>query len=280
MIKMQNNQNNQNNKNIMETSGISEFKNIFEKIDLTIYDYIYVSMGSKYNNSETITYTIANKTIHKKTNAEWQMIPEFIRNISNQMKTLVICIDRFENNTIKKTNIDVLSHIINNGMYIIICDLDGTIHLFESIIDIITKSAVKYAIPPEKIMIVNFIRFIYPNHTESYLEENLSKSLHKQLLQTAYTDCLYEWFGYQPNLYNIVYKYNAQSLFIILSSVINTLNKNIEHCELTSDNIHILENSTINRRFLGIFLKNTFDIKYKSNEFECLHNILHAFLKK
>ena len=267
-------------KNIVETTGIGEFKNVFEKYDLTVYDKIYISLGSKYNGSETITYSIANKNIHKKTNAEWQMIPEFIRVISKTKKTLVICIDRFENNNVKKENIDVISHIINNGIYMIICDLDGTIHLFESIIDSVIRSAVKHTIPPEKLFIVNYIRFIYPNHTESYLEENVSKSLHKQLLQTAYTDCLYEWFGYQPNLYNIVYKYNAQSIFIILSSIINTLHQNIEDGELSRENIDILENSQINRRFLGIFLKHTFDIKHTSNEFECLHSILYTFLKK
>jgi len=249
---------------MIETTGLIEFAEIFEKMDLSLYDDIYISLGSKYNGMEIITYKMADKTIHKKSNAKWQMIPSFIR---NKPKSLLICVDRFENALAKTENAYILCDYEEFNM--IICDIDGTIQIFESIIDIIVKSAIKYNISPEKLIIVNYIRFIHPNHTESYIEENLSSALHKRLRlhnNSIYEKCLYEWFGYQPNLYNIIYRYNVPIIHVILGNIINVLQKNIGNNEICIHDIRNLRDSNIIRKFLQIFLENTFDITLLSDE--------------
>lgn len=251
---------------VIETTGINEFSSIFENMNICLYDNIYISLGSKYNGIDVITYNMANKTIQKKSNAKYQMIPEFIRS-NIQQKTLAICIDRFENDTIKNENVEFLSEY--TWLKTIVCDIDGTIQIFESIIDIIINVAVKNNISSDKLIIVNYIRFIHPNHTESYLEENLSAALQKRLCiyDKKYEKCLYEWFGYQTNLYNIIYRYNVPIIYVIIRDVLNILQKNIDNNEICIDDIAILRNSNINTRFLYIFLENSYDITQISNEF-------------
>lgn len=240
---------------ITETTGITEFKSVFEKHTLSDYECIYVSLGSKYN-GKLVDYQYTNKSICKRSNAEWQMLPGFVR----CKKTLAICIDRFENENAKNNNRNILEDSESENVTIIICDLDGSIQLFEAIISIIIQQFDIYQIHRNMVIIVNYIRFISPNHTENYLEENLSSSIYKILSKTVYCSSLYEWFGYQPNLYNIIYRYNEPCISCILSNVINILQKNIKNDNLSTSNIHVLFGESLGTPFLSAFLKNTYDI--------------------
>jgi hypothetical protein len=241
---------------ITETTGITEFKSVFETLALSDYECIYVSLGSKYNEQFVEYQYIMNKTIRKRSNAEWQMLPGFVR----CKKTLAICIDRFENENIKRRNYNILEDIVSENVTMIICDLDGTIQLFESIIHIIIQQFAIYKIHHNMVIIVNYIRFINPNHTENYLEQHLSSSIYKILSKTVYSSSLYEWFGYQPNLYNIIYRYNEQFISCILSTVISILQKKIKNDSLSTSNIHVLFGELLATPFLSTFLKNTYDI--------------------
>jgi len=239
---------------LIETVGITEFKKVFETYALSDYECIYISLGSKFNKN-VIEYQCAEPII-KRTNATWQMLPGFIR----CKKTLVVCIDRFENEEIKQVNIDILKHQSIPESNIIICDLDGTIQLFENIIQFIIKQSQLYEINPNKMMIVNYLRFISPNHTENYLEENISSHLQSIISSTIYKDCLFEWFGYQPNLYNIIYRYNCRIIFYLLSHVISILQKHIQNSELSISNMRILFEDTVKTQAMKIFCKNIYDI--------------------
>jgi hypothetical protein len=240
----------------IETTGINEFKTVFETYTLSDYECIYISLGSKYN-EELIEYQYPiNQTIQKRSNAEWQMLPGFVRS----KKTLAICIDRFENENVKHVNRNRIENIMNEHITMIICDLDGTIQLFESIITIIIQQLAIYSIHQNTVIIVNYIRFISPNHTENYLEENLSSSIHKILEKTIYGNSFYEWFGYQPNLYNIIYKYNCRNIFHLLTFVIRILQKKIKNNHLSTSNIDVLFGESLDTPFLATFLKNIYDI--------------------
>jgi len=225
------------------------FQQTIDQLDLTKYEFIYISLGSKFN-EETIVYPYCGKEIQKKSNAVYQMIPEFIR----AKKALSICIDRFDKNSQQKTK-----DIIESTIDFIICDLDGTIQLFEQLITFLKDKFIYYDIDPNIVMIANYIRFISPNHTEYYLEQNLSDAIVKVLYNTPYSDRLYEWFGYQPNLYNIIYKYKR---FIIgLSYICTMLQKKIGNNELSLYNIDSLfDNDKVKMRAIELFLENTYDI--------------------
>jgi hypothetical protein len=246
---------------ITETTGITEFKTVFERHTLSDYECIYVSLGSKYNEQFVEYKYIMSQTIRKRSNAEWQMLPGFVR----CKKTLAICIDRFENENAKSNNYSILEDTVSENITMIICDLDGTIQLFESIIGIIVQQLSIYKIHQKNVIIVNYIRFINPNHTENYLEETLSSSIYKIIEKTIYDSSLYEWFGYQPNLYNIIYRYNEQFICCILSTVISILQKKIKNDSLSTSNIHVLFGELLATPFLSTFLKNTYDITILDN---------------
>ena len=241
---------------ITETTGIAEFKSVFETYTLSDYECIYVSLGSKYNEQFIEYQYTMSQTIRKRSNAEWQMLPGFVR----CKKTLAICIDRFENENAKCENCNILEHTESENVTIIICDLDGTVQLFESIITFIIQQLSIYEIHQNNVMFANYIRFINPNHTENYLEENLSSSIYKIMEKTIYRDSLYEWFGYQPNLYNIIYRYNERIIYCILSSVITILQKKIKNAHLSMSNVCVLLGESLGTQFLEAFLKNIYDI--------------------
>jgi len=246
---------------LVETTGITEFKSVFKTYTLSDYKYIYVSLGSKYNELFIeYQYTIS-QTIRQRSNAEWQMLPGFVR----CNKTLAICIDRFENENIKCENCYILQDIGRENITMIICDLDGTIQLFESIITCIIQQLAIYKIHQKNVIIANYIRFIKPNHTENYLEENLSSSIYKIMEKTIYRNSLYEWFGYQPNLYNIIYRYNERIIYYILSSVITILQKKIKNAHLSISNVCVLLGESLGTQFLEAFLKNIYDITILDN---------------
>lgn len=248
------------------TTGIDNFKEVLNTYDLYEFKCIYISLGSKYN-ERRIEYSIPNQQpVTKMSNATWQMIPGFTR----YKKTLSICIDRFENENIKEENKRMILPLLEDNIHFIVCDIDGTIQLFESIISFIIDRVRIFSITPENVIIVNYLRFISPNHTENYLEEKLSPSIQKLLSKTDYSNCFYEWFGYQPNLYNIIYRYNNRIIYNILSCVCKILQKKIRNNELSATNINVLFGESINTQFLEIFLKNTYDITD-------LHDIMKSF---
>ena len=246
---------------LIETTGVTEFKSVFETYTLSDYECIYISLGSKYNEKMIDYQYQIHETIRKKSNAEWQLLPGFVR----CKKTLAVCIDRFENENVKQENINILEDIVNENITMIICDIDGTIQLFESMITFIIQQLSIYSIHQNNVMIVNYIRFISPNHTENYLEENLSSSLYKILEKNIYSNSLYEWFGYQPNMYNIIYKYNCRIIYYLLSRVICILQKNIKNTHLSTSNMYVLFGKALETQFLATFFKNIYDITIIDN---------------
>jgi hypothetical protein len=239
-----------------ETTGITDFKSVFETYTLSHYECIYISLGSKYN-EEIIEYQYPiSETIKKRSNAEWQMLPGFVR----CKKTLVVCIDRFENETVKQENRKILKNLLCENITMIICDLDGTVQLFEAMIAYIIQQLSIYTTHPNNVLIVNYIRFINPNHTENFLEENLSSSIHRILEKTIYSNSFYEWFGYQPNLYNIIYRYNCRIIYYLLLRVIDVLQKNIKNSHLSISNMYVLFGKSLETQFLATFFKNIYDI--------------------
>lgn len=266
---------------LTEVTGIDELERTMNKTIFINYDSIYVSIGSKYNES-TVEYLLPyNKTIKKQSNAGFQMIPGFIRN--NKKKILCICVDRFENRNIKQKNIEIIESIIleNQGenmskkIHMIIGDLDGTVQIFEKFIQIILQKCREFSVKPKNLIVVNYLRFISPNHTEYYLEQNVSNALNAIFSKTVYSDCFYEWFGYQPNLFNIIYKYKSQVIYSILYSVCSLLQKIINDDEISCHNIEYIFNNIndIRPNILELFCKSCYDITCINSKMQPLYSV-------
>ena len=230
--------------NIIETTGMIEFKNSFETHVLSDYECIYISFGSKCK--------CKNPSM---TNANWRMIPGFIYD----KKSLALCIDRFENKKNKNINKNILKQHIASNVNIIICDIDRTIQIFEIILLFIIQRLTTYSVNKENVIIVNYFRFTTPNHVEKYLEQNVSSCFQKVLMKTVYSNCFYEWFGYAPNLYNIIYRYNNRIIYNILPLVCKILKK-----ELSMQNIQFLSQELHHSKIIELFLKNMYDITIKN----------------
>jgi hypothetical protein len=112
-------------------------------------------------------------------------------------------------------------------------------------------------------MIVNYIRFLRPNDFEYSVEESIPDNIDRILQSTMYKDCFYQWFGYQPNLYNIIYKYNSYRELFHFSDIIFRLNKTLGIETLDLQNVHHVYEfykTQTHSLYFETFLKNTVDI--------------------
>ena len=269
MITTQMNQNTMITKIDRGNGTFQWYQSEFDKHPYTAYDTIYISFGSKFNQTY-IKYTLPyNKHITKYSNAEFQMLPHFYRNRPG--KTLAICIDRFENEVAKQENLEILANIgqTEQNIEFIMCDLDGTIQLFEYITQyLIDKlSGIQRdnnkSMDETNFMIANYLRFISPNHTEYYLEQNLAGAIDKLLSKTAFRGCFYQWFGYQPNIYHFIYKYENQYISYMLHLLYGILEKTLDEEELTmynKDEVRRMIDCPTHKKIYDVFMTVSHDI--------------------
>jgi len=224
------------------------------------YDFVYISLGSKYNETQNTSI---------KSNAHYQMIPEFLKHHDLNKKILCICLDRFEDQSSKNINMEIIQRFLNINMDFIFYDQDETVQKMEYFLIYILSLFQLKNIHPDKCMIVNYIRFLHsPNHTEEYFEKNIPIILSKILQKTEYECCFYQWYGYHPNLYNCIYNYKKYHFPLMMDFVkIRSLLKlHIQENILDSHNIHkIAEFTKCTLPYIINFMKNTYDITYRNN---------------
>lgn len=211
---------------IHHAKNSESFKTLFEQL-YHKDKYLYISFGSKYNEP-----TFAS-SIHenKKTNAPQQLFPAFLQDHAvsevtrsevtrsetvNDTEILVISIDHYG-----KSNIEINRRILqsrigdNPRVQVILYDENITMQMicpFFKYLEPILKTE------PHKCMIANYIRFQRPNHTECYIEENLPEAI-LEALPTQLKHRFYQWFGYHPYLYNILYQFSANRYLIGFSQL-------------------------------------------------------------
>lgn len=187
---------------------------LLDKIRSTNYDFYYISIGSGC--TEQI---VPNLPLITRSNCEFQLFPNFIR---NNDKVLHIVI---EPSFIQETR-KVIGHfkkeLPNVTTYFLFLSVPETnveqspfFELFQALISLWNQKQ----IPKNKIVIINFIQFKLQKEIERtiLLSEQIYKSLQNPTEQNAQLDnsqrqnhyhhCLYIWFGYSPLLYNCFHKY-------------------------------------------------------------------------
>lgn len=196
-------------------------------------DYLYISIGSKFNEPNV---NIDNKQIN--TNIYYQQIPSFIRTKPIEKSVLTIMIDTFntENEILKAQQIlhNISKTIPNIRNYIInkFCNVE----VINNIIPLILSFIHKLNIPPENIMICNYIKFIGQlNNLEQISEKTISSRIHTLLNNTPYEYCLYEWFEYNTTLYHYIFNYKQ-------SKKIHQFNQYVHICLPIIDNIYYINN--------------------------------------
>lgn len=216
------------------------------------YDSIYVSIGGKINEHKVRFNKPALLVDYEfPTNAQYQMVPAFIRYPRYRSSTLVVVIDDFSNPDLYQINQIVIDNIQQKHPHIRVILYDTK--LTNETLDEFAKSLVRWIvsskIAPEKCMIANYLRFrttlsvidsqlefnipkLVQNALNSYKIEKKHPHNHKTTYTTPYSDILYQWFGYQYYTYNLVFSYKEYNTYMLRHlSILNLLH---ECCDMTS----------------------------------------------
>ena len=208
------------------------------------YDSLYVSMGGKYNQSAVSFYNpsyLASNQYHS--NSSYQMIPEFLRHPSSRV--LVVVVDDYNNDEIRQTNVSIVENLCSQHTHIDVVLYHKKLHLDD--VPALATTFVQFAqtrnISPAKCMFCNFIRFrgctsVDIAQFETEVPRIFQKTLDK-LANGEYSDCLYQWFGYQYYVYHLVYSYKRYDTKRHLS-VLRLLSECCGKTQLTHLNVDIL----------------------------------------
>lgn len=217
---------------------ITVIDNIFKNKS---YHYVYVSIGSKYNQQDVYFYS-SSMPLAKRvdTNAIHQMVPLFLYTKPSSTNILNITIDifrtedeiQFNKRLIESTDIDNMDNLIINMS----CNKE-TIPEFG---DVLLSKLIKFNILETNFMLCNYVKFVNsPNPEEIDAEKNIPIYLEKIFKgeYLKYINSYYEWYGYKYNLYNCIYNVNYSKKDIYLYNTTTLLN----------NKINILHNQTIRK---------------------------------
>lgn len=192
------------------------------------YQYIYVSVGSKYNERDIIfrTSTIPLSN-YKPTNALYQMVPYFLQNKPLDTNVLIIIIDIFRDIvTIDKNTSMVLSAMTKN-IDMCMVSMDCCSEPFIDLCILLMTHVQKQNILVTRFMICNYVKFMnIPNNNESNAEKTVVKSITSVLNQdqfVPYKDCFYQWYGYKYHLYDYIYKHSMSVTDLYFNNTITDL---------------------------------------------------------
>lgn len=197
-------------------NNILEFKTDFiENLEQTIFEIsansqltrVYVSIGSKLNDP------IVSDSQYKQwnSNALDQMFPAFLEDASAQSTeaTLIIVIDKFTSFEYKRNELVLWNRLKKSKhTHIVVFNTLCDQKFLFAFINYLTYMCKQKEILSSNLLICNYVKFSgIPNHQEQqsfFISSFIDKLLHKT---TNYKECLYEWFGYDYSLFNMIYKY-------------------------------------------------------------------------
>ena len=217
-----------------------------------VYHTLYVSLGGKYNQSHVRFSNpsyLSSKQYH--TNTSFQMIPAFLRysnpgtlaEAGETHRTLVIIIDDFETKESRDTNTAIVRNILSECPHIDVILYNKTLHLADirPLASTLIRVANTHAISPERCMFCNFIRFrgctsIDLSQLEAELPRMFQKELDANLDGNDYSECLYQWFGYQFYVYNLIFSYKKYDMKRHLV-ILRILTEYYDSTQLSANNV-------------------------------------------
>ncbi len=228
---------------------IKDFTRLYNLLELNQYNYIYVSIGSKYN-SGTVNFN----GILYETNACYQMHPLFIKQ-ENPLKTLCIMIDKLGKNDNTE---DYIHSILYENVDFILIDNHFDKQSIVWFLDLFIAKLNEAEFPESNVMIANYVRYLNtPNSAEMKMEKRIPKTIHEMLLDTNYCNCFYQWFGYRKYLYNCIYNYSVLKLLPNATAYIHEAEEIIKKM----DNSALVSTTVIQNRQLNLLLQNIYSIK-------------------
>jgi hypothetical protein len=191
---------------------------------------IYVSVGGKYN---ARAVQIGSEATIIPTNSLFQMFPQFLqmREPDPDDQCLIIAIDDFHNLQNLADNIALLQGYKISNTYILLCDILCTKTFITSFTEDLLEFVRHANVSNNNFMICNYIKFLNaPNDIERRSATSIPEAIQRVLNlepNALYSDCFYDWFGYNPARYNYVccYKYRNQINYASLQKLEKILNE-------------------------------------------------------
>jgi len=260
---------------------INRTSELLEKIksmnENTPYDFIYISYGSKINETR-----VQIGSSHIPTNSHLQIIPNFLQAREESTKILSISIDDYSNDETSTLN-KIQSYMTSNmDVYL----FDNT----ETSIQEITCALVQYLntidFDPSNVMFCNFIRYIIPNKIECKIEEDMPNIIYNIICEASsqkYGECFYQWFGYNIYTYNLVFKYIMRDpISVMYSRILNQFSSHFDDinrrplsCDDFAELCHINTKNPLN-----LFLNSCVDItSYWKNSHKIKESIYELWIQ-
>jgi hypothetical protein len=240
------------------------------------YDFIYISYGSKINETHV---QIGSSCIP--TNSHLQIIPNFLEARDESTKILSISIDDYSNDETKTLN-KIQSYITPNMDVLLFNNAEISIQE-------ITHSLVQYFneidFDPKNIMFCNFIRYIRPNKIECKIEEDVPNLIYNIICEASsqkYAECFYQWFGYNIYTYNLVFKYIMRDpIDVMYSRILNLFSAQFGVNRPPLSNDDFAELCHINTKSpLKLFLNSCVDISsYWKNSHKIKESIYELWIQ-
>jgi hypothetical protein len=191
---------------------------------------IYVSVGGKYN---ARAVQIGSEATIIPTNSLFQMFPQFLqmREPDPDDQCLIIAIDDFHNLQNLADNIALLHNHKTPNTYIILCNILCTKTFMTSFTEDLLEFVRHANVSNDNFMICNYIKFLNaPNDIERRSATSIPDAIQRVLNlepNALYSDCFYDWFGYNQARYNYVccYKYRNQINYASLQKLEKILNE-------------------------------------------------------
>lgn len=225
---------------------------------------VYISIGGKINDKDvyfTRPANVSNKPFP--VNSMEQMVPIFLRNTQPNDNALVIIVDNFNSKPIYDLNKNLLTKQASEKTNIILIHHYFTEDSIALFIKHITGLCRSHQVVPDRIMICNYIKHMNkPNFMEERDERMIPLVIQTALDETEYSDCFYEWFGYNFYLYNFIYKYKRCLYF----NSISTLRRDLEYLIQTQYSQNKNATSVIQDKALLRFMSGVYDITQSKSE--------------
>ena len=223
----------------------------FENLDgylSTKYDYVYISIGSKFNQERVNRYI-------RRTNAQEQMFPLFLQGRFDK-NILLIVVDVFPDMDSIVQSTDLIDSAITENITCLVINQFCNHTFLTSFIKKMTDYFQSHQISHLNCMICNYVRHMNtPNPIEQDSEDNIPSIIQNYLNKYnngKYDTCLYQWFGYRTYFYNYIYNYKNMRRFEFLHTHMNTVEGLLQEMSNFDNNkstviqnpsvIHILKN--------------------------------------
>ena len=198
------------------------FINTYDKLDKfldTRYDYVYVSIGSKLNQSYINKHA-------RTTNAREQMLPQFLQgNIDVRILSIVVDVFPDMDSVIQSTRL--LDDAITDNITCIVLNKFCNHAFITSFVEKMTDYFQCNQMSPSNCMICNYVRHINtPNPIEQESEDGIPSTIQKCLNicnNGKYDKCFYQWFGYRTNFNNYIYNYKNMRMYEFHPAHMNTV---------------------------------------------------------